>query len=61
LRVIELISAIPDFTGLTIRAAHDPTTCEKDVKITDAARDRLAPRPMTAESNDTVNALPDPA
>lgn len=34
--VIELISATTTTTRLTIQAGHDPTTCDKGVKISDA-------------------------
>ena len=61
--VIELISATTTTTGLTIQAAHDPTTYEKGVKISDAelAAVPLHPHDWHGEWNYTINAQPDPA
>lgn len=61
--VIELISATTTTTGLTIQAAHDPTTYDKGVKITDAelAAVPLHPHDWHGEWNYTINAQPDPA
>jgi hypothetical protein len=61
--VIELISATTTTAGLTIQAAHDPTTYEKGVKISDAelAAVPLHPHTWHGEWNYTINAQPDPA
>ena len=61
--VIELISATTTTTGLSIQAAHDPTTYQKGVKITDAelAAVPLHPHDWHGEWNYTINAQPDPA
>ena len=61
--VIELISATTTTTGLTIQAAHDPTTYEKGVKVTNAelAAVPLHPHDWHGEWNYTINAQPDPA
>lgn len=61
--VIELISATTTTSGLTIQAAHDPTTYEKGVKVTDAelAAVPLHPHDWHGEWNYTINAQPDPA
>ena len=60
--VIELISATTTTTTrLTIQAAHDPTTYEKGVKVTDAelAAVPLHPHDWHGEWNYTINAQPD--
>ena len=56
-------SATTTKTGLTIQAAHDPTTYTKGVKITDAelAAVPLHPHDWHGEWNYTINAQPDPA
>jgi hypothetical protein len=61
--VIELISATTTTTGLTIQAAHDPTTYRKGVKVTNAelAAVPLHPHDWHGEWNYTINAQPDPA
>jgi len=58
--IIDLISATT--TGLTIQAAHDPTTYEKGVKITNAelAAAPLHPHNGHGEWNYTINAQPNP-
>ena len=61
--VIELISATTTTTELTIQAAHDPTTYEKGIKITNAelAAVPLHPHDWHGEWNYTIDAQPDPA
>jgi len=61
--VIELISATTTTTGLTIQAAHDPTTYHKGVKVTDTelAAVPLHPHDWHGEWNYTINAQPNPA
>ncbi len=54
--VIELISATTTTTGLTIQAAHDPTTYEKGVKISNSelAAVPLHPHDWHGEWNYTI-------
>jgi hypothetical protein len=59
--IIELISATSTTTGLTIQAAHDPTTYPKGIKISDQqlAALPLHPHPWHGEWNYTINAQSD--
>ncbi len=61
--IIELISATTTTTGLTVQAAHDPSSYPNGIKITDAelAAVPLHPHDWHGEWNYTINAQTDPA